>query len=337
VRAVVETWPEERSLRLLEIGAGFGSTTGYVLPVLPPERTSYVYTDVSPFFLQHAQRTFESYPFLRYSLLNIEEDLQAQGYEPHSFDLVIAASVLHATRDIAQSVARAQALLAPGGVLLMVEETRFHASFDLSMGVQQGFDRFEDSDRRQEHPLLGREAWKHLLLEQGFQRVTIFNQAGSIPDCLGFDVVLAQGPTTVQRLDKEALRHFLRGKLPEYMVPTTLVVLDALPLTLQGKVDRAALTKREQGELAAISTGYVAPHSDTERALAALWQEVLQVEQVGLKDNFFVLGGDSLLMTRLALRIRHVFEVELPLPILFEHSNLIEMAEAVERAPRLQA
>ncbi len=219
----------------------------------------------------------------------------------------------------------------------MVEETRFHASFDLSMGVQQGFDRFEDSDRRQEHPLLGREAWKHLLLEQGFQRVTIFNQAGSIPDCLGFDVVLAQGPTTVQRLDKEALRHFLRGKLPEYMVPTTLVVLDALPLTLQGKVDRAALTKREQGELAAISTGYVAPHSDTERALAALWQEVLQVEQVGLKDNFFVLGGDSLLMTRLALRIRHVFEVELPLPILFEHSNLIEMAEAVERAPRLQA
>ncbi|HMQ31650.1 MAG TPA: amino acid adenylation domain-containing protein [Chloroflexaceae bacterium] len=337
VRAVVETWPEERSLRLLEIGAGFGSTTSYVLPVLPLERTSYVYTDVSPFFLQHAQRTFESYPFLRYSLLNIEEDLQAQGYEPHSFDLVIAASVLHATRDIAQSVARAQALLAPGGVLLIVEETRFHASFDLSMGVQQGFDRFEDWDRRQEHPLLGREAWEHLLLEQGFQRVTIFNQAGSIRDCLGFDVLLAQGPTTVQRLDKEALRHFLRGKLPEYMVPTTLVVLDALPLTPQGKVDRAALTKREQGELTAISTGYVAPHSDTERALAALWQEVLQVEQVGLKDNFFVLGGDSLLMTRLALRIRHVFEVELSLPILFEHSNLIEMAEAVERAPRLQA
>ena len=81
--------------------------------------------------MQTARQTFDAYPFVRYSLLDIEEDLQAQGYELHSFDVAIAASVLHATRDIAQSVAQAQALLAPGGVLLLVEETCFHSAFDL--------------------------------------------------------------------------------------------------------------------------------------------------------------------------------------------------------------
>jgi amino acid adenylation domain-containing protein len=331
VRTLVDEWPHERPLRVLEIGAGFGSTTSYVLPVLPPDCTSYDYTDVSQFFLQNAQRTFDAYPFLRYGLLDIEEDLQVQGYEPHSFDVVIAASVLHATRDIAQSVAHAQALLAPGGVLLLVEETHFHSAFDLSMGLQQGFDRFEDCERRQDHPLLAREAWQRLLLDQGFERAAIFHKPGTIPDFLGFDVVFAQGPTVVQRVDKEALRHFVRQKLPEYMVPSGIVVLDALPLTPQGKVDRKALANRDQTELGVTSAVYVAPQSEVERALAGLWQEVLQVEQVGMHDNFFELGGDSLLITRLASRIRNIFEIELPLPILFERSNLGQMAEAIEQ------
>jgi amino acid adenylation domain-containing protein len=332
VRTLVDEWPHECPLRVLEIGAGFGSTSGYVLPILPPDRASYVYTDVSQFFLQTARQTFDAYPFVRYSLLDIEEDLQAQGYELHSFDVVIAASVLHATRDIAQSVAQAQALLAPGGVLLLVEETCFHSAFDLSMGLQQGFDRFEDWERRQDHPLLAREAWQRLLLDQGFERVAIFRKPGTIPDFLGFDVVFAQGPTVVQRVDKESLRQFVRDKLPEYMVPNGIVVLDALPLTPQGKVDRKSLTNRDQAELTSTATVYVAPQSDLERALAALWQEVLHIEQVGVHDNFFELGGDSLLITRLASRIHNTLEVELPLPILFERSNLGQMAEAIEQA-----
>src|SRR5439155_18994003 len=87
VEEVVRLAPPGKQIRLLEIGAGFGITTVYLLPTLPAERTAYVYTDLSAYFLQEAQEKFAQYPFVEYGLLDIEKDPQAQGYELHDFDI----------------------------------------------------------------------------------------------------------------------------------------------------------------------------------------------------------------------------------------------------------
>ncbi|MFL5705396.1 MAG: amino acid adenylation domain-containing protein, partial [Ktedonobacteraceae bacterium] len=124
---------------------------------------------------------------------------------------------------------------------------------------------------------------------------------------------------------------YARGRLPAYMVPSSVVVLEALPLTANGKVDRRALPvpqeSRELGE-----TGYVAPRTPLEERLVAIWEEVLAVKQVGIYDNFFDLGGHSLLATQIVSQVRKIFQVGLPLRFLFEEPTVANLAEHVEAA-----
>ena len=126
----------------------------------------------------------------------------------------------------------------------------------------------------------------------------------------------------------QELRGRLQEQLPGYMVPSALVVLSSFPLTANGKLDRKALPAPE-GE-AHVRRRYEAPKGQIERALAQLWQELLQVPQVGLHDNFFELGGHSLLIAQLLARIRTNFLVELPIRDLFDRRTLQEQALAIE-------
>ena len=127
------------------------------------------------------------------------------------------------------------------------------------------------------------------------------------------------------------LRAYLQGKLPEYMVPASLVELAALPLTTHGKIDRKALpmagSARPDG-----GKPFTPPSTALEERLAAIWQEVLELDRVGRDDDFFHLGGDSLSATRLIARVRHRLKVDLPLRTLFEARTLCGFAERVQVA-----
>ncbi|MBI5649978.1 MAG: amino acid adenylation domain-containing protein [Chloroflexi bacterium] len=129
------------------------------------------------------------------------------------------------------------------------------------------------------------------------------------------------------------LRLFLKTKLPEYMVPSAFVLLDALPLTPNGKVDRHALpapdfARREGGR------DFVAPRTPVEEMLAGIWRAILGGEQIGIRDNFFEMGGHSLLATQLVSRVRAAFHIELPLRHIFESPTIAELAEHIEIAQR---
>jgi acyl carrier protein len=140
--------------------------------------------------------------------------------------------------------------------------------------------------------------------------------------------------------DFAALRDYLQEKLPEYMVPSAAMVLEALPLTPNGKVDRQALARIEP-DRAVEDDGYVAPRTAIEARLAEIWADVLQLERVGAQDDFFDLGGHSLLATQLAARVRQSFGVVLPLRRLFEVPTVEALAAELEglgvaAAPRLR-
>ena len=143
-------------------------------------------------------------------------------------------------------------------------------------------------------------------------------------------VVTAARPREAWEALVEELRAHLRARLPEYMVPTVFVPLDALPLGPNGKVDRRALPAPEQA-LAERRT-FVAPRTPTEEAVAAIWVELLGLPAVGAHDNFYELGGDSLLATQVLSRVREALAVELPLQTLFESVTLGALAAAVDRA-----
>ena len=125
------------------------------------------------------------------------------------------------------------------------------------------------------------------------------------------------------------LRSYLLGKLPDYMVPAFLVILEQLPLTANGKVDRKALPMPERGRLEMVGE-YVEARNEVEAKLVEIWSEVLGIERVGVHDNFFELGGHSLLAVQVITRVRSVFKVELPVRSLFEAPTVAGLSERVE-------
>jgi len=171
-----EHLPRGRGVRILEVGAGTGATTSYLLPYLPAG-TEYAFTDISPLFTAKAEQKFaeqaaqeEEFPFMRYQVLDIEKDPVSQGFEAHQFDFVLAANVLHATQDLRQTLHNIHRLLAPGGMLLLLEGTAPQGWMDLIFGMTEGWWRFADTDVRPTHPLLPASEWEALLHETGFQQ-----------------------------------------------------------------------------------------------------------------------------------------------------------------------
>jgi amino acid adenylation domain-containing protein/non-ribosomal peptide synthase protein (TIGR01720 family) len=122
------------------------------------------------------------------------------------------------------------------------------------------------------------------------------------------------------------LRSFLKEKLPDYMIPSAFVYLDSLPLTPNGKLDRRALPRPEQSrsELEAV---YVAPQSEVERIIAEVWQQVLRVEQVGVHDNFFDLGGHSLLLIQIHNKFQEFFRKTIPITDIFRYPTIKALAD----------
>ena len=133
-------------------------------------------------------------------------------------------------------------------------------------------------------------------------------------------------PTTIA-----ALRDFLKGKLPEYMIPGYFIPLEEMPLTSSGKIARRALPAPDRGQ-ATREENFVAPRTERERQLAEIWAAVLKLEQIGITANFFEMGGHSLLATLLISRVRDTLGVDLPLRSLFEAPTVAEFSALVETA-----
>ncbi len=193
VEAAAASLPRGRRLRILEIGAGTGGTTAAVLPALDPEGTEYTFTDVSDFFFERARRRLGGYRFLKVARLDIDNDPAAQGFSKAAYDVVIAANVLHATRDLGVTLERVGWLLDQGGVLILNETTAHPRVFDITTGLIEGWQVFEDP-LRQDNPLLSAPAWLDLLRAHGFPEAGAFPGSASVAAALGNHVIVAGRP-----------------------------------------------------------------------------------------------------------------------------------------------
>ena len=193
-RAVLESagLATQGPLRILEAGAGTGATTAAILEALPTRGLEYYFTDVSRLLLEEARSRFRGNSAMRYQLLDLEADPQSQGFGPHSFDVVICANTLHATRRLAESLAHLGTLLRPGGLLLLIEVTAPRAWVDLTFGLTDGWWRFEDTEVRSSHPLLDEAGWLALLGRSGFREPAALGGAASRSTVLEQTVFLAR-------------------------------------------------------------------------------------------------------------------------------------------------
>jgi microcystin synthetase protein McyG len=179
-----------RGLRVLEIGAGTGAATRSILPALGEAVSEYFFTDVSQGLVEKARQELGHWRFMSFGRFDIEQAIDVQGFSKNSFNIVIAANVLHATKDLVQAIENTRQLLQPGGTLILLEGTRRQAWQDLIFGLLPGWWRFEDS-LRSDYPLIGVDDWISALNASGFKE-----PAGFVPHLqLGQTILLATRPS----------------------------------------------------------------------------------------------------------------------------------------------
>lgn len=291
---------------VLEIGAGTGSTTASVLDVLPPGRTTYWYTDISEYFFPVAAGEFGEYPFLEYGVLDIERNPEEQGYGRGACHAVIAANVLHATRDLGETIDNVRSLLRPGGVLILYEVTDPQSWIDTSIALIAGWAKSSDG-LRDNGPLLSAATWRRLLGERGFGDVEVFPQAGSAADVLGLSVIVARAPVSAEA---EAVSSISidRVTAPEATSPAVE----------EAQAILAKLTEALPNERLDLLVDFV-----REQVCSVLRRDPTE-ETVGRRKNLMELGIDSLMAIELRDRLvsRLALAKQLPVSLIFDYPNI---------------
>jgi acyl transferase domain-containing protein/SAM-dependent methyltransferase/aryl carrier-like protein len=293
VRACVDAAPSGRPLRVIELGAGTGSTTVAVLDALgaAASRVEYMATDVSQRFLTHGAERFAGRAGIAFALYDAERDVEANGLEAGSFDVVLAANVLHATADLAATLSRVRRLLRPGGQLLLSEATRAQDFGTLVFGLTPGWWLAQDRQRRIPFsPLVSVEGWRAVLAGTGFHDVQAITAGASA----------------------EASPHAV-------MVAVNREAFAAVPAmrSIAATVTAPVRTASGGGRLPRLH-----------RHLRMVLADVLKLEpdDVRLNESFDRYGLESLT----ALEIRNRLDQDIPgLPatLLFEHNTLARLAE----------
>ncbi|MFN6493270.1 beta-ketoacyl synthase N-terminal-like domain-containing protein [Nostoc sp. DedQUE03] len=307
---LIKSLPSSVQLRVLEIGAGTGVTTQALLPVLPPQQTSYTFTDIGSGFLTQAQEKFKDYPFIEYRLLDIDKPPTQQGFEKYSYDVIIATNVLHATRNIDKTLHHVRSLLAPSGFLVMWEITQPKIDFDISWGLL--LKPLDDKRRSPGQPFIILDQWSEALREQDFVQVAAFPETEAIEHQIIMAVASASAAFSTKSGQKETESQ-------------SEIALQTKPDIFHSEKLSANYSRPN------LPNSYVAPRDENEQKIAEIWQELLGVKQVGIYDNFFELGGDSLIAVQVLSRLRNTFSIKLTVASLFESPTIAEITSKLEQ------
>ncbi|WP_313896275.1 non-ribosomal peptide synthetase [Streptomyces sp. YIM 98790] len=296
-------------LKVLEIGAGVGGTSADTIPALEGRNVRYSFTDVSQFFLNKAAERFGGHPWVDYARFDFNEPFREQGVRPNSVDLVLCGNVMHYAKDARAVLRRIREALAPGGWLVFIETTR--DNYQILTSMEFLFDAtagdFRDVRHGRDQTFIARPQWHDLLTEAGADIVYCLPGPSDELAGIGMHVFAARFKRDRAAIDTEDLARRLGTRLPPEMIPSQFHVLDAMPLTGNGKVDRAVLAEwagQRDPEPARDGAAGQPESTALMQAIARVYAEVLHMHDVSPDMNFYALGGDSLLAAQAVTLLR---------------------------------
>ncbi|MYT38089.1 methyltransferase [Streptomyces sp. SID8356] len=295
--------------RILEIGAGTGATSAVVLEALRSARLDvreYCYTDLSRAFLNHAERSFGAEnPWLTYGVLDIERPVADQGPTLGAYDAVVAANVLHATRDIRHTLRNAKALLRPGGVLVLNELTANNLLSQFSFGLLDGWWRYEDPHLRIAGcPLLSTDTWQRVLAQEGFRATAL--PARHAED-LGQQIIVAESDGVVRQ----------PAALPRPSAPLAEPVPESPAHAVAGHRAGSGPGDRLRARIEAVALDVLAEALDIPRT------------RIARDEPFSGYGLDSIFAVNVARTLGGTLGIDLDITVLFEHNTLAELGEFI--------
>ncbi|EME4757782.1 TPA: L-histidine N(alpha)-methyltransferase [Klebsiella pneumoniae] len=307
--------------RILEVGAGTAATTAPVLKATRNTRQSYHFTDVSAQFLNDARARFHDESQVSYALFDINQPLDFTAHPEAGYDLIVAVNVLHDASHVVQTLRRLKLLLKAGGRLLIVEATERNSVFQLaSVGFIEGLSGYRDFRRRDEKPMLTRSAWQEVLVQAGFANELAWPAQESSP--LRQHLLVARSPG-VNRPDKKAVSRYLQQRFGTGLPILQIRQREALFTPLHAPSD----TPTEPAKPTPVAGGNPA----LEKQVAELWQSLLS-RPVARHHDFFELGGDSLMATRMVAQLNRRGIARANLQDLFSHSTLSDFCAHLQAA-----
>jgi acyl transferase domain-containing protein/acyl carrier protein/SAM-dependent methyltransferase len=318
------TKPHEK-IKILEVGAGTGGTSASVLDAIDTyrEQLSYMYTDISMGFIQHGKQHYgQRYPFVEFGILNVETDVKTQGYNLGDFDIIIAANVLHATRNIHNTLGNIKALLKKHGCLILNEATSVPIFATLTFGLLEGWWLFEDEENRLNgSPLLSVSMWEQLLEKEGFERVMSLGQPvqnGTSPQ----HIIIAESNGEIWHQAAKPIHQKQRSVVESATPASVITTSDSEPVmaktTVESTFERATpqtILKNEDRK------------PFIKEQIVDCLSGVLQIKQheFGLDAPYMEFGVDSILAVEIIERLNEKLTIRLRTTDLFNYPTIRQL------------
>lgn len=311
-----------KPLETVLIGGRSGLIAARLLELLDPADITLTLLDAAPSMVEAAKSRLSSLPHSvvckRLPELNVPVQFR------YSFDAVLAVNALHRYHDPCQGVAIASLLVRSGGKILALEHCELTPLAAVTSAVlDKGFSEFDHARRQAYSPMLPAQQWANLFKKAGFNKIRFMPVSDSFTEYIEADC-----PAIRPELNQDRILKFIVNHLPSHMLPEKIEILPWLPLSANGKVDRAAVAA--VFAVPAEAGSGEQPQAGMEQAVAQMWQKLLVSKVIGRKQGFFESGGDSLLATRFLTEVKEKFGVELTLRQMFELPSLLEVAAALE-------
>lgn len=306
------------AITILEVGARKPQLTERLLKELKDIPLVYVLTDPSAYYLQQAQELIRD-ERLRFRPLDLSDEAACGAMGDEKYDMILAADSLHREKSAAAAVKRLKSLLKAEGILLLAENTRNNpmqlVTAELLEKSAEGI------------ALLDEEEWEDILRGAGLEPWRAAAENDRMLSIYGKCVMAGLCRRQSAALEEGEIASFLRERLPDYMVPENMILLEELPVTDNGKIDRKALKKiwenNKQEKMRTL------PKDELEIACAEVWAKVLRVSQVYMEDDFYLLGGDSLVATQLVIEAKRVMNREISLEEIFKNPVFGDFVKAM--------
>ncbi|WP_367183493.1 amino acid adenylation domain-containing protein, partial [Sporosarcina sp.] len=318
---------QKAPLQILEIGTRDTEITRELLCALEDVTVAYTYADSSKYFLEEARQELSEFEEIKFELFTLDDSLDKQQIMPHCYDVIIAVNALHRNHNAEKAVKKIAELLKPNGIFLMSELLVKTYLQDITAAfLENGF--ADVQDERKERGLATPDVslWKKYFLKAGM---------GERLECgekYGRGIFCARQEEKVLEYSEDALREYLLGKLPEYMVPQNYHFMEIIPSLSNGKINRKQLKEEFKGETATIRVS--GANTEIERKLLEIWKKLFGYKVLGIDDNYFTLGGDSLLATKLISEVQKAFRCKISIGTVFETLTVRALAKAIEQSEK---
>lgn len=316
---------ENKGFRILEIGARDIDTSAEFISVL--EKGSYTFVDKSLFFINTAKKRFNNDGKVSY----IVSDLNEGTYDIQlSYDLIIVNYTLHQFSNIGNVLTGLEKKQKPGGLILITEMIKEMPMQSLT-SVFLLPEEYTDFRKDTKQPLLNNKQWLDVFAYYGLNVIDLFKEKSELLDSLSQTMYVVLKKNKGKKIfDERAIKDELSNKVPEYMVPEKIKCLTEFPLTANGKVDRKKLLNNNELWVSSEKKEIIElPKTETEKTLCKLWKEVLG-RSIGRRENYFGLGGDSLLATILTGKVKKEFNIPFALENIFKYPILCDMAAKID-------